>query len=165
MEPYGIAYSEQPIAAWDYENLRRLRDKVDTPICADEFVFDDKDALKLVSMGAVDYLNIKLGKSGGINTGLRIEAIARAAGCKCMIGCFAESRLGLTAAAHLASARPNIHFLDLDSPLNLKSDPVSGGMVYDDVTTGGINLPDTPGLGASIDEAFLQDCEQYSVHE
>ena len=165
MEPYGIAYSEQPIAAWDYENLRRLRDKVDTPICADESVFDDKDALKLVSMGAVDYLNIKLGKSGGINTGLRIEAIARAAGCKCMIGCFAESRLGLTAAAHLACARPNIHFLDLDSPLNLKTDPVSGGMVYSDVTAGGISLPDTPGLGASINEEFLQDCEQYSVHE
>ena len=165
MEPYGLAYSEQPIAAWDYENLRRLRDKVDTPICADESVFDDKDALRLVSMGAVDYLNIKLGKSGGIATGLRIESIARAAGCKCMIGCFAESRLGLTAAAHLASARPNIHFLDLDSALNLKTDPVKGGMIYDDIIGGGISLPDTPGLGASIDEEFLQDCEQYSVKE
>jgi len=163
MAPYGIAYSEQPIAAWDYENLRRLRVKVDTPICADESVFDEKDALKLVSMGAVDYLNIKLGKSGGINTGLRIEAIARAAGCKCMIGCFAESRLGLTAAAHLACARPNIHFLDLDSALNLKTDPVKGGMTYDDDIGGGITLPETAGLGASIDEEFLQNCEQYSV--
>ncbi len=165
MNQYGVLYSEQPIAAWDYENLRRLRDKVDTPICADESVFDDRDALKLVSMGAVDYLNIKLGKSGGISTALRIEAIAQAAGCKCMIGCFAESRLGLTAAAHLACARPNIAFLDLDSPLNLKTDPVKGGMIYDDVIGGGITLPDTPGLGASIDQAFLQDCEQYSIHE
>jgi len=163
MEPFDVAYSEQPIAAWDYENLRRLRDKVNTPICADESVFDDKDALKLVSIGAVDYLNIKLGKSGGITTALRIEAIGRAAGCKCMIGCFAESRLGLTAAAHLACARPNITFLDLDSPLNLKTDPVLGGMVYDVAIGGGINLPDTPGLGASIDERFLQNCDQYSV--
>jgi len=164
MEPYGVAYSEQPIAAWDYDNLRRLRDKVDTPICADESVFDDKDALKLVSMGAVDYLNIKLGKSGGISTALRIEAIGRAAGCKCMIGCFAESRLAMTAAAHLACARPNIHFLDLDSAFNLKTDPVVGGMTYDDEIGGGIHLTDTAGLGASINEEFLQDCEQYSVH-
>jgi len=164
MEPYDVDYSEQPIAAWDYDNLRRLRDKVDTPICADESVFDDKDALKLVSMGAVDYLNIKLGKSGGIATALRIKAIGRAAGCKCMIGCFAESRLAMTAAAHLACARPNIHFLDLDSAFNLKTDPVVGGMTYDDDIGGGINLSDAPGLGASIDEGFMQDCEQYSVN-
>lgn len=165
MAPYDVAYSEQPIAAWDYENLRRLRNTVDIPICADESVFDDKDALKLVTMGAVDYLNIKLGKSAGIGTALRIESIAGAAGCKCMIGCFAESRLGLTAAAHLACARPNIAFLDLDSASNLKTDPIQGGMMYDDSVGGVINLPDSPGLGASIDEKFLQNCEQYSVHE
>ena len=161
MEPFGIAYSEQPIAAWDYENLRRLRDAVRTPICADESVFDDKDALKLVSMGAVDYLNIKLGKSGGIATALRIEAIAQAAGCKCMIGCFAESRLALTAAAHLATARQNISFLDLDCAFNLQADPVEGGMVYGE--GGRITLPDTPGLGACISDEFLQDCESYSI--
>ncbi len=163
MEPYGLQYSEQPLAAWDYKNLRRLREKVDTPICADESLFDDKDALKLVSMGAVDYLNIKLGKSGGIGTALRIDAIAQAAGSKCMIGCFAESRLGLTAAAHLACARPNITFLDLDSVYILKTDPVQGGIIYDEVIGGGITLPDSPGLGASISEEFLQTSEQYCV--
>lgn len=163
MAPYNIAYSEQPIAAWDHENLRRLRNAVDIPICADESVFDDRDAFKLAAMGAVDYLNIKLGKSGGIGTALRIESIGRAAGCKCMIGCFAESRLGLTAAAHLASARPNIAFLDLDSPLNLKSDPVRGGMAYSDTVGGVITLPDAAGLGASIDEDFLQGCEHYTI--
>lgn len=163
MEPLNLQYSEQPLAAWDYENLRRLREKVDTPICADESVFDDRDALKLVSMGAVDYLNIKLGKSGGLATALRIEAIARAAGSKCMIGCFAESRLGLTAAAHLASARPNIHFIDLDSAYVLKTDPVEGGIIYAENPGGGITLPDTPGLGASISEDFLSGCEFYRV--
>jgi len=163
MEPYRLEYSEQPLAVWDYENLRRLRDKVDTPICADESVFNDKDALKLVSMGAVDYLNIKLGKSGGIAMALRIEAIARAAGAKCMIGCFAESRLALTAAAHLACARPNITFLDLDSAYILKTDPVAGGIIYDKEIGGGIKLPDRPGLGASIKDDFLEACEQYCV--
>ncbi len=36
-------------------------------------------------------------------------------------------------------------------------------MIYDDVTGGGIILPDTPGLGANIYKVFLQDCEHYSV--
>ena len=163
MEPFQLQYSEQPLARWDFENLRRLREKVSIPICADESVFDDKDALKLISMGAADYLNIKLGKSGGINMALRIEAIANAAGAKCMIGCFAESRLALSAAAHVACARPNITFLDLDSYYILKNDPVLGGITYDEETGGGIKLPETPGLGATIDERFLKTCEQYSV--
>ena len=37
------------------------------------------------------------------------------------------------------------------------------GMIYDKVRGSGIILPDTPGLGASIDKRFLQNCEQYSV--
>mgnify|MGYP001547654496 CR=1 FL=1 len=72
MAPCRLEYSEQPLAAWDYANLRRLRDTVDVPICADESVFDDKDALKLVNMAAVDYLIFKLCISGGMRTALRI---------------------------------------------------------------------------------------------
>ena len=156
MEPLNLQYSEQPLAAWDYDNLRRLRDKVALPICADESVFDEKDALKLIASGAVDYLNIKLGKSGGIHTALKINAIAESAGCKCMIGCFAESRLALSAAAHLAMARPNICFLDLDSAFDMKDDPVIGGMTYDDHIGGLINLTDAPGHGAVLDESTLE---------
>jgi L-Ala-D/L-Glu epimerase len=157
MERLNLQYAEQPLAHWDIENLRRLREKVSLPICADESVFDDKDALKLITAGAVDYLNIKLGKSGGIHTALKINAIAEAAGCKCMIGCFAESRLGLSAAAHLAMARPNIIFLDLDSAYYLKADPVIGGMTYDENVGGRIVISDKPGHGVEIKENYL-DC-------
>jgi L-Ala-D/L-Glu epimerase len=163
MAPLHLQYSEQPLAAWDYANLARLRDKVALPICADESVFDEKDALKLIASGAVDYLNIKLGKSGGLHTALKINAIAEAAGCKCMIGCFAESRLGLSAAAHLAVARPNIHFLDLDSCFGFKSDPVIGGIQYDDTVGGLIHVPDVPGHGAAFDEAVLTEAEHVIV--
>ena len=155
MKPLNLHYSEQPIAAWDYDNMARLRDHAHLPICADESVFDEKDALKLIKSDAADYLNIKLGKAGGIHTGLKINAIAEAAGSKCMIGCFAESRLGLTAAAHLAMARPNIHFIDLDSAISFKEDPVRGGMRYDDELGGVIHLSDEPGLGVAVEAEYL----------
>lgn len=157
MKPLNLQYSEQPLAVWDYDNLARLRDKVDLPLCADESVFDDKDALKLVRAGAADYLNIKLGKSGGIHTGIKINAIAEAAGLKCMIGCFGESRLALGAAAHLAMAKPNIVFLDLDSAFEFKTDPVMGGLRYDEQEGGVIHLNDDIGHGASFDESALAD--------
>ena len=163
MEALDLQYSEQPIAAWDYENLARLRNKVSIPICADEAIFNDKDALKLVNAGAVDYINIKLGKSGGIYNGLRIEAIAQAAGSQCMIGCFAESRLAISAASHFAIARPNISFIDLDSPFNHDSDPVIGGITYDDNIGGLIHMPVSPGIGASFDENALENFAEISL--
>lgn len=156
MKPLNLQYSEQPLAVWDFENIARLRDKVDLPICVDESVFDDKDAYKLVKQGAADFLNIKLGKAGGIHTGLKINAIAEANACKCMIGCFAESRLALTAAAHLAMSRPNIVFLDLDSAYDFTADPVTGGLRYDEEVGGLLHLDDTPGIGASFDLAALK---------
>lgn len=160
LESSGIEYCEQPIAHWDFDGLRRLRSRVTIPIMADESVFDHHDAFRLTAAGCCDYLNIKLAKSGGIHTALKINAIAEAAGSRCMLGCMMETRLGLTAAAHLASARPNIRYVDLDGHLQLEEDPVVGGAWW---TGGTIELPDEPGLGASIDPAFLEGCERETV--
>ena len=163
MMPLNLQYSEQPLAHWDYNNMARLRDSVELPICADESVFDHHDAFKLAQQGAADYLNIKLGKSGGIHTGLKINAIAESAGLKCMIGCFGESRLGLTAAAHLAMAKPNIVFIDLDSAFRFKEDPVIGGISYDQTIGGVIHVSDEPGLGASIKDRFLSEASKVVI--
>ncbi|MBL7111363.1 MAG: dipeptide epimerase [Bacteroidales bacterium] len=160
LEPMGIEYCEQPIACWDYENMRRIRQNTSIAIMADESLFNHHDAFKLASMGCCDYFNIKLAKCGGIHTALRINAIAEGAGIRCMVGCMTETRLGLTAAAHVVSARPNIQYADLDGYLLLKSDPVVGGSRYN---VGEITLPDTPGHGADIDPGFLKNCESTTV--
>ncbi len=155
MEPYSIEYSEQPLPAWDYANMARLRNNTSTPICADESVWNHHDAFKLASMNACDYLNIKLGKSAGLYSAIKINSIAEAAGMKCMIGCFHESRLSLSVSAHLASARKNIEFIDLDAGYSLAEDPVKGGMQYDRKKIDRIILSDKPGHGADIRDDFL----------
>jgi L-alanine-DL-glutamate epimerase-like enolase superfamily enzyme len=160
LESSGIEYCEQPIAHWNYEGFKRLRDRVSIPIMADESVFDHHDAFKLAAGDCCDYLNIKLAKSGGIHTALKINAVAEACGAKCMLGCMMETRLGLTAAAHLVSARPNIRYADLDGHFQLKEDPVVGGACWDGGT---ITLPDEPGIGAEVDPAFLEGCKHESV--
>jgi L-alanine-DL-glutamate epimerase-like enolase superfamily enzyme len=160
LEPLGIEYCEQPIAYWDYTNMRRIREQTSIAIMADESLFNHHDAFKLATMGCCDYFNIKLAKSGGLHTALRINSIAEGAGIRCMVGCMTETRLGLTAAAHLVSARPNICYADLDGYLFLKTDPVIGGAVYN---VGEITLPDTPGHGADIDPDFLKQCETITI--
>lgn len=160
LESSGIEYCEQPIAHWDLDGFRRLRERVSIPIMADESVFDHHDAFKLTAGGCCDYLNIKLAKSGGIHTALKINAVAEACGARCMLGCMMETRLGLTAAAHVISARPNIRYVDLDGHLQLEEDPVIGGARWDGST---ITLPDGPGIGADIDAAFLERCERETI--
>lgn len=157
IEQYGIEYAEQPVAHWDHAGLASVRRQTSIPIMADESLFDDHDAYALASGGCCDYFNIKLAKSGGIHTALRINAIGEGAGIACMLGCMTETRLGLTAAAHVVSARPNIRFADLDGYLFLKEDPVTGGARYN---VGEITLPDEPGIGADIDAAYLASCDK-----
>ena len=55
------------MAGGEGENLARLRDKAELPICADESVFYHHDALKFIRAGAADYLNIRLGRGGVIH--------------------------------------------------------------------------------------------------
>jgi len=160
LESMGIEYCEQPIAHWDYENFRRIRQNTSIALMADESLFDHHDAFKLATMGCCDYFNIKLAKSGGIHTALKINAIGESTGIPCMVGCMTETRLGLTAAAHLVSARSNIVFADLDGFLFLREDPIIGGAEYN---VGEINLPDTSGHGADIDPDFLKRCESITI--
>ncbi|HEV7348673.1 dipeptide epimerase [Telluribacter sp.] len=157
----NVEYCEQPVKHWNYDDMARVRQHSPIPICADESLFTHTDAFRLAQMGAVDYFNIKLSKSGGINNALKINAIAEAAGIPCMIGCMSESRLAITANAHLASARTNIRFYDLDSPFEHAEDPVVGGAIYHNHYR--LELPDAPGHGADLDEEYLSRMERVEV--
>lgn len=143
---FEIELIEQPVPFWDIDGLKYVKENSDIPVFADESVHLARDALKLVQEKCVDGINIKLMKCGGLSEAIKIINIAEAAGIPCMIGCMLESRVSLTAAAHLALAFKNIKYVDLDSHLFLKEDPVSGGM---EIKNGKITVPDTPGLGIS----------------
>ena len=77
------------------------------------------------------------------------------------VGGFMESRLGLTASAHLALSSPNIVHFDFDTALMFSADPVVGGIEYKE--KGVIEVPDVPGLGATIDDSFLKEAEKFTV--
>ncbi len=123
---YDVDHCEQPVPKWDREALKRVRDASPIPIVADEACFDHHDAYALARDRAADMFNIKLSKSGGIHTALKIAAVAEAAGMKCMVGCMLEARAGIAASAHLAAARPVITYADLDGILLHSENPVTG---------------------------------------
>ncbi len=154
MEDAGldIELVEQPVKAWDVEGLKFVTDNVETPIMADEGIFSPYDAFRILSARAADLINIKLMKCGGIYNALKIVSMAETCGIECMLGCMVESKLSVTAAAHLAGARKNITRFDLDTALLLAEDPVVGGVK---VETPMLILPDAPGLGVDKIENLI----------
>lgn len=142
-----IELMEQPVVAHDYEGLRYVRDNVSVPVYGDESVFSPRDALELVRMKAVDGLNIKLMKCGGIYNALQIAAIAEAAEIPCMIGSMMEGNVSVTAAAHLAASRTIITKYDLDAPLFCRTKAAQGGITYEGPL---VKFDKSPGLGLSV---------------
>ncbi|WP_017236183.1 dipeptide epimerase [Streptomyces sp. SS] len=139
-----IELIEQPVPARDLRGLRFVRERVSTPVVADESVLTPQDALEVVRQEAADVLSIKVQKSGGVRGVLRIISIAEAAGLTCMIGCSLETEISITAAASVVAARTAVTHVDLDAPLWLGASPVRGGVSYRGPV---LELPDAPGLG------------------
>ena len=140
---YSLELIEQPLAVKDVEGYFWLKEKlraqnVQIPIFADETAKTSHDVVKLA--GAIDGVVVKTMKSEGIREALRMIHTARAHDMRIMLGCFIESSVGVTAAAHLA---PLCDYADLDGPLLIRNDPYCG-LHYEGAK---FTLPDGPGFG------------------
>lgn len=134
----GVACVEQPLERGREQELVTLWHQSPIPVLADESCLDNADIPALV--GHVHGINIKLMKCGGLSEALRMIHTARAHGMQIMLGCYGNTSLANTAAAHLA---PLVDFVDLDSQLNLEDDPFEGAVPIH----GRLIPPDRPGLG------------------
>ncbi len=145
-------FIEQPVRADDIEGLRYIKERVQTPLLADESIFSVKDARKLLEMQAIDYVNIKLAKTAGITQALELADLSKAFGVKCMIGCMLEGPISVAAGVHVASAKADvITMLDLDAVSLLASHPVETSIIFNESE---IILSDSVGLGVSLDTSF-----------
>ncbi|MEO6730175.1 MAG: dipeptide epimerase [Ferruginibacter sp.] len=161
MAQYQIQFCEQPLRYWDDGKLPELRLLSPIKIMADESVFNYYDAERLIKAKACDYINIKFAKSGGILEATKINAVCEKNNIPCMMGGMLESRIALTAFAHFALAHNNIIFYDMDTCLlGHKVDPVKGGVRYYGYC---VEVNDLTGIGAEVDETFLQQCEKITI--
>jgi len=140
-------FIEQPVAADDIDGLKYIKERVQTPLLADESIFSIKDAQRLLEMQAIDYVNIKLAKTAGITQALKLADLSAKFGVKCMIGCMLEGPISVAAGVHVASAKADIiTMLDLDAVSLLASHPVKTNIKFDEST---IELSEESGLGVS----------------
>jgi L-alanine-DL-glutamate epimerase-like enolase superfamily enzyme len=110
-----IDYLEQPINRFDFDGLAKIHQNTDVPIMADESCFDIEDLERLISINAIDWVNVKILKSGGVTPARKIAMRAKEAGLKLSFGCMIESPLGVRAAMELAQEFEPLGVHDLDA--------------------------------------------------
>jgi muconate cycloisomerase len=155
MREHRSAMIEQPLAAWDIDGLRRLRDLATSPLSADESVVSIRDALALVARRAVDIFSLKVSKNGGIAATGKIASVAEAAGTRCLMNSMLEFGISQAASLHLGVTLRNLVPFGhaYMSTLRLADDVTDFGARVRD---GYVSIDDRPGLGIAVDEAKLK---------
>ncbi|ARU39777.1 hypothetical protein CCB80_00900 [Armatimonadetes bacterium Uphvl-Ar1] len=125
---FGVEFCEQPVRRKDWAGLKWLHEHAGVAVMADESCFDAEDAFGLISGGCCSLVNIKLCKSSGLIGGREIAAVVRNGHGRCMVGGMAETRLGVTASAHLGCSDSAIEFFDLDAHTGHTEDVIEGGL-------------------------------------
>ncbi|MEP6616869.1 MAG: dipeptide epimerase [Ginsengibacter sp.] len=161
LAPFNIEHCEEPIPRWRFMELGKVTAASPIAIMADESCGDHHDAERLIQLNACQMFNIKLGKSSGFFKAMKMIELASRAKMHLQIGGFMESRLGMTASAHLALTNDCIVHCDFDTPLMFTEDPVEGGIIYK--ANGVIEVPNVAGLGAVISDSYLKNAEKMAI--
>ncbi len=149
----GVDLIEQPVSAQDNTTLVRLSHHIGTAILADEAVATHYEGYRLAQQGFSGAYALKIAKAGGPNSVLALAKVAQAAGIGLYGGTMLEGTVGTLASLHAWSTLPLQWGSEMFGPLLLKDDIVSVPLTF---AEGEVTLPQTPGLGAELDEDKLR---------
>jgi L-alanine-DL-glutamate epimerase-like enolase superfamily enzyme len=166
MEKYDLFMFEQPVPWWDIDGMARLRQKVGTPICADEAATELSSLLEIIQKNAADVLFIKVARVGGLSKSLKWLSIAKAANLPVMCGCLTGTGFESAAQTHLIAACEWMGHIEHEN-----NGPLHQHDVYDTVTNpitddiaiklpryenGYLYPPEGPGLGVELNEDLVK---------
>ncbi|MGC8645834.1 MAG: o-succinylbenzoate synthase [Thermoplasmata archaeon] len=157
LDKYELLYLEQPLPKEDILGHSLLKKEMKTPICLDESIETISAAVNAIEMGAVDVINIKPGRVGGLKNSLEIMEIARGNGIGVWIGGMLETGVGRAFNISLAS----------NSLVNMPGDTSPNSRYFKkDITNETFSMKDGriepmkgDGIGVTIDFSYLKNVE------
>ena len=149
IESFKPDFIEQPVKKNEIEALAEITRIIDTPIMADESVFNPREAFIAAKMRVADIFSLKIMKSGGIRRAIEVASIARAAGISVYGGCMFETGIASTAGAHLMAAIPDLTLgCEFYMPTYYLQEDILNKPFQ--VHEGQVIIPTKPGLGVEV---------------
>lgn len=150
-----IAAVEQPTPRGMEEEWWEIHQSCGLPIMADESLVTMKDAEYLVEAKAVQSLNVRISKNGGLTAAVRLAEFARRNNLRLMVGCMVGETAILSAAqVKLLHMVDNVAFVEGCYSRLLLRDDVGKRLQFG--YGGRIPKVDQLGLGARVDRESLE---------
>jgi O-succinylbenzoate synthase len=105
----GLAMIEQPLAHDDLIDHARLQRELQTPLCLDESIVSLDKARKAIEIDAGAWINLKVGRVGGLTNAIAIHDLCQDHNVPCWVGGMLESGVGQGPSLALATL-PNIKY-------------------------------------------------------
>lgn len=151
---YDVRWFEEPcIWANDHRDMREVRARGGVPVCAGQSEFSPNACRDMMQAGAIDVCNFDASWSGGYTAWRHMASAARLYSVE--LGHHEEPQIAL----HLLASQPHGTFVEVFHP---DRDPIWWNLVLNrpEIRDGELQLPDRPGFGWVLDEAFI---ERYRV--
>jgi muconate cycloisomerase len=160
LEPYGLDWVEQPVAAEDVSGLAEVRRSVATRIAADQSVFTAGELRHVLEKEAADVVVVGHHETGGVLRLRQLAQLAEEHGVLVNRHACVESALSTLTAAHAAACIPNLTIGNQAMHQLLGESIVASPASTPSV--GPLPVPTGPGIGVQLDpDAVERARERY----
>lgn len=150
LEEHDLELVEQPCRS--LRELAQVRQRVSTPIAADESVSSLRELRRAVELEACDVVNVKLAGTGGFRPARELLREARSHGLDVFLSSTLDGPWGIAAALQLAASEELTLACGL-ATLDLFDAPIASALASP--RGGTLAVPPGPGLGVSIEDEDL----------
>lgn len=113
IDAFQLAMIEQPLQHDDLLDHSRLQGQIKTAVCLDESISHPRHAEQAIELGSCRFINVKLGRVGGLTNAALIHDICRDAGIPCWVGGMLESSVGASMCVALAMLENFVYPADI----------------------------------------------------
>jgi L-alanine-DL-glutamate epimerase-like enolase superfamily enzyme len=148
----GVLAAEEPLRE-SWASLREFRESVRLPVMLDESILSLDDLRQAIEAKAIDSLNIKLTRVGGLSQALAYSQLCQEAGVAVSLGCNEDLGPGMAAILHIAAAVPDLYSMEGLGNLRLGVDLITERMA---IEKGVVSLPAGAGLGVELSSDWIK---------
>jgi len=155
LDPLGLSMIEQPLAEDDLIDHAELQAQINTPLCLDESIRNQRHAAQALAIKACRVINIKSGRVGGLTEAIAIHDHCVGEGVPVWCGGMLETGIGRAANLALASL-PGFTLPGDISASDRYYDPDIAKPRFTLNADSTMDVPDKPGLGVDLNHKELE---------